>query len=129
MKSSIFKHNEVLYLTRLRQAEELPPSQRLGKRAAPSVVDKLTAEDSPWFETEAEVIAGLEEGRDKAKLLEQIGVAMLEDLNASEIEALQLRYFQGLSYREIAKIMNRNVSTIHRKIERAILKLQDNLEV
>ena len=56
--------------------------------------------------------------------LARVRLAMYEVLNEEEFEVIELRFFHGLSLRHIGKVTDRNASTIHRRIERAIVKLR-----
>lgn len=124
MNSPLFKHNQHLYTSRLNDEEELLPPMRLGARAGTFAFDLLRENDSPWHETKEEAEDGLETARQNRQKLARVRTAMYAHLDKSEIEVIELRFFQGLTLRQIGKIMDRSASTIHRKIKRVIIKLR-----
>ena len=97
---------------------------RLGMRVGEFTLDLLAQSDSPWYESEEEIEALLKEARLNRRRLKRIQLAMDEHLTRSQIEVLRLRFFDGLNLRQIGVVINRDPSSVHRKIQRAVTKLQ-----
>lgn len=128
MKPVLTKHNQHLFSIPTSVANETSlPAQRLGKRAGDYALERADNEHSPWYETPEEVEAGLEYGREKDEQLQRVAQVMVDLLNEDERVTMELRYKHGLTYRQIAEIMDRNASTIHRRIQRCIRKIQKRI--
>lgn len=97
---------------------------RLGVRMRPHEFESLSEEASPWHETKEEVEAGVRKTRRRKKQLEALRVVMQEHLSPSQIEALELRFFEGLSLPEIGRLTDRDPSSVSRKIASALRKLR-----
>ena len=125
MKPVLTIHNQHLFnctITALH--DEQPPSQRLGKRAGEFATETVHNEQNPWYESPEEIKAGLEYGAQKRAMLARVDQAMRDVLTTEERVTMELRFTYALTYREIADIMDRNTSTIHRRIEKCIWKIK-----
>lgn len=129
MKPVLTKHNQHLFNVPPSSLDNpAPPSQRLGKRAGDYALDGLYNEKSIWYETPEEIEAGLESGARKQEQLERVERVMAEILSVEERVTLELRFSHALSYRAIASIMDRNPSTIYRRVRRCIRKIRKRIE-
>jgi RNA polymerase sigma factor (sigma-70 family) len=81
-----------------------------------------------WHETPEEVEEGLEWGRKKAELLQWVKRKMGRRLTKEERRCMELYYFRGLTYLEVAKATGVSVATAHRTVARSIKKLQESLK-
>lgn len=124
MTSPLFKHNQHLHTSRLHDREDPLPQIRLGRRTGSLTFERLSKNNSPWYESTEDIEAGLKIARKNRVKLARVRLAMYEVLNEEEFEVIELRFFHGLSVRHIGKVTDRNASTIHRRIERAIVKLR-----
>ena len=124
MTSPLFKHNQHLHNSRLHDKEDPLPQVRLGRRTGSLTFERLSKNKSLWHESKEDIEAGLEIARADRVKLARVRLAMYEVLNEEEFEVIELRYFHGRSLRHIGNITDRNTSTIHRRIERAIAKLR-----
>jgi RNA polymerase sigma factor (sigma-70 family) len=127
MRPVLTKHNHHLFTQTLAQQNEDIPDQRLGTRAPDFKLGTMDITESPWHETAEEIEEGIANGKEKARLLKQVTDAMDEILPADERVIMALRFEHGLSYRAIGRIVNRNASTILRRVRRIIKKLQVQL--
>lgn len=129
MKPVLTQHNQHLFnVTPYELHQESPPSQRLGKRAGDHALEQLDNAKNPWHESPEEVEAGLQRGAIKEQQLKRVARIMAEVLTPEQRVTLELRYTYRLTYREIAAIMERDVSTIHRRIQRSIRKIRKRVE-
>lgn len=127
MRKTQFTHKKPEATTRLNETEEGMPKIRLGMRVGEFSLELLAENDSPWFETKEETQSGLESRRRKQVQLARIKLAMYEHLKESDISIIELRFFHGLTLRQIGVIMDLNASTVHRRIRNSILTLKKHL--
>lgn len=112
-------------MTRLSTARYVAPdSSRLGRAIPPIVLEFLSADQRPWHEEPESVRAGLCWGREKEQLLEWVRAQMRLRLTAVERHAIELYYLRGLSYRDTAKLLGVNPSSVYRSVERGVRKLR-----
>lgn len=129
MKAKITKENRHLFTKTKADQNESPPAQRLGIQAGEFKLDTLTSTDGPWHETPEEVAEGLRKGAEHAEQLAMVQLVMGKVLSKEERVTMELRFVHGLSYRAIGRIMERNASTILRRVERSLKKLRRHLDV
>lgn len=113
-------HNEEAYQQR---------HDRLGKKLGAGLLHRLSATDSPWYETQDEIRDQLRWGRVKAQQLKWVRSQIVLRLTKMEGQCIRFYYFKGLTYREIAANLGTNVSTVHRTVRRGIRKLRRALEL
>ena len=77
-----------------------------------------------WYETPAEVQAGLNWGREKARLLRWVRRQARNKLTPREWRCIELCCLEGLSCREAGLKCGANKSTVNRAFRRAIYKLR-----
>lgn len=99
-------------------------AQRFEVLLRPELLRYFPTTRAAWYETPEEVAAGLEWGREKARLLAWVRRQMTRRLTVRERRCVELYFFQGLTYREVAGLTNRNVSSVHRAVVRALRKLR-----
>jgi len=90
----------------------------------PVVLERLSTARAAWYETPEEVAAGLEWGRHKRCLLHWIRQQMENQLSDFERECVELYFFETNTYREVADLLDVNVSSAHRAIARGLRKLR-----
>ena len=105
--------------------ERLRP-QRLGLQTGPYLLECIT--ETPWHETEEDIEEGLEWGREKEVLLKWIRRRMARRLSKIERRSIRLYYLEGMNYREAAKVMGVNASSVYRATRRGIRKLREAAE-
>ncbi len=98
---------------------------RLGMRAGAFVLALLTEEHLPWYESPGEVREGMKWGRRKAKQLAWVQAQMVLCLTEVERQCVHLYYFEGLTYRQAAVIMEMQPSSVYRAARRSIRKLRE----
>lgn len=79
--------------------------------------------EAMWYESPEEIEAGLEWGEEKAKLLRWVQRQMGRRLTKRERRCIELYYFEGMTFREVADRTGTNASSAHRAIRRAVRKL------
>ena len=108
---------------------EALPQIRLGARSGKFVLDSLSQEDTPWYESQEDIETALEESRKRRQLIETLMPIMRECLTDDELEAMHLYFLHAKTYRQVGVIMDRNASTILRYVHRSIEKIRDHLGV
>ena len=124
MKRPLSQHNQHRLTHRLNEQGEGIPRMRLGIRMRPHEFESLSEEASPWYESKEEVEAGARKTRRQKKQVEALRAVMREHLSPSQIEALELRFFEGLSLPEIGRLTGRDPSSVSRKISSGLRKLR-----
>ena len=79
---------------------------------------------APWYETPADVDAGLAWGRRKARLLRWLRRQMRRRLSEPELRAVEHYFFRGRTLLECGKAMRIGAPAVHRAIRRSIGKLK-----
>lgn len=100
---------------------------RAGRNAVylgPEALRLFENERSAWFESEEDVEAGLEWGRQKALLLRWVRRQMDQHLTDRERRCAELYFFEGHTYREIGRITGTNASSAYRAVVRSLRKLK-----
>ena len=87
-------------------------------------IEDLSNEKGVWYETRQEVAAGLAWGAEKAKKLDWVRAQMETAFSEKQRYYLEAYFFQGLSFREIAKNGDVKVAVVFRSIHRSIRRLQ-----
>lgn len=80
--------------------------------------------EAMWYESPEEIEAGLQWGAEKAVLLKWLHRQIGRRLTRRERRCLELYYFEGLTFREVADRTGTNASSAFRAIERAVRKLR-----
>jgi len=89
------------------------------------VLEFIAAAKVPWNEDAETVRAGLRWGREKERLLAWVESQMLLRLTIAERRSIELYYFRGLNYREAARVLEVNPTSVYRAARRGILKLRE----
>jgi len=87
-------------------------------------VESVGSAQTPWAESPEEIEEALRWGREKIRLLDWIRGAMQGCLTETERRSIELYYFDNLNYRDAAKRLGRNPSSVLRAARRGIAKLQ-----
>lgn len=98
-------------------------ADRYKVNCCPSIMAEFTNEQSPWSEDEAMIAAGLAWGREKDRLLKWVRLRM-ERLTEKQRRCIELRYFEGLTYIEVAKLVECSPSAACRSAQRGVEKLR-----
>jgi len=94
---------------------------------APAKLDAVNEARSLWHETPGEIEDALEYGREKARLLRWVRRHMKSKLSARERRCVELLFFRGLTYREVAERTGTHPSVVHRAVQRGLVKLRRQL--
>lgn len=95
---------------------------------SPEAIKHFDLTASAWHETPEEIEAGLAWGREKAVLLRWVRRQMKRRLTACERRCLELYFFKGMTYREMAACSGRNVTSAYRAVQRSLRKLRAAIE-
>ena len=98
--------------------------ERLGRAVHPRILARLSILDCPWHETPREAEKSTILNRRKEAQLEWVKGQMYVRLTKLERTCINLHYFQDLSLRDAAILLNTNRSSVHRAVQRGIRKLQ-----
>lgn len=90
----------------------------------PELIDEIDETASPWYETEEEIEAKLQYGKEKAGMLAWVRSQMFYRLTPFERNCVRAYFFRGLTYREAGAQVGASPSSIHRGVQRAIVKLR-----
>ena len=90
----------------------------------PNAIDKFETTQAAWYETPAEIRAGLRWGERKAELLQWVRREMGRRLTKRERRCIELYYFHALTYEVVGKITGTNPSSAFRAVRRAVRKLR-----
>jgi RNA polymerase sigma factor (sigma-70 family) len=103
-------------------------SRRRADRFAVSVsldfLKRVGANRSFWYETEEEIEAGLEWGRQKDRLLRWVRRQMARRLSKRERRCVEMYFFKGMTYLEVANATGTDASSAHRAVARSLRKLR-----
>lgn len=105
-----------------------PYIDRLGHSADPRILSLLSAVDTPWHEDTSTVRAGLRWGKRKERLLDWVRSQMLIRLTPAERRCIELYYFEDKNYREAARALGVNPSSVNRAVHRGVRKLREAAE-
>lgn len=100
-------------------------AQFFGAQAGEFMLKRLTLAQTPWYEDEETIRRSLEWGRKKARILRWVESQMQLRLTPIERRCIDLYYFQALNYREAARVLEVNPSSVYRAVRRGIRKLQE----
>lgn len=92
--------------------------------ALPGWMEAFTNEQSLWHETEEDRAQAVAEAKERARLLRWVRRQMTRRLTPAERRAVELYYFQGLTYREAGARIGVNPTTVYRGVRRSIRKLR-----
>lgn len=98
--------------------------ERLGRPVSPLVLEMLSAANLPWHEDTAALRAGLRRRREVQRLLAWVRSQMLFRLTPTERQSIELYYFEDKTYREAARELGVNPSSVHRAVRRGLQKLR-----
>lgn len=79
---------------------------------------------TPWHESPEEIAAGLAWGDRKSQLMRWIKRHMDGTLSRRQREVVELHLFRGMTFKEIARVTKTDRSTVHRAMQRSIVRLQ-----
>ncbi len=99
-------------------------ADRFSVRLRAHLLEEMSTMRGAWAETPEEIVAGLAWGRRKAALLRWVRMQMERRLSEQERCCLELYYFEGLSFSQVAKETGASASTACRAVNRAIVKLR-----
>ena len=97
---------------------------RLGQPVSPSLLELLSAADSPWHEDPGTVRAALKRGRERQRRLAWVRAQMLFRLSPVERRCIELYFFEAKNYREAASELGVNPTSVYRAVQRGIRKLK-----
>lgn len=100
-------------------------ADRFKVTCAPTIIESFGGGDGAWAETEEEVAAGLAWGEEKARLLKWVRKQMRRRLTEKQRAAIQLYYFEDLTYVEMGVRMGCAPSSACRTVHRAIRRLRE----
>jgi len=104
--------------------EKRTQSRRRAVAFSPASLAQLDRAVSAWYETPEEIAVGLEWGQRKAELLDWVRKQMRRKLTRRERRCVELYFFRGKNYREVATRTGTTPSSAHRAIARALRKLR-----
>ena len=78
-----------------------------------------------WYESEDDIAAGLAWGEEKARLLKWVKIQMRRRLSPRQRRAIELYYFENLTYAEAGRRMRCAPSTVCRAVHRGINRLRE----
>jgi len=90
---------------------------------SPKILGRTDASRAAWHETPEDVAAGLEWGREKARLLRWVRKQMRGRLTKRERRCVELYFFENLTYREAGERTGTNASSVFRAVRRGLRKL------
>jgi RNA polymerase sigma factor (sigma-70 family) len=90
----------------------------------PDLLKRFTEEQGAWYESPEEVEEALAWGREKARLLRWVRKQMRGSLTPRQMTQIELYFFHGLTYRQVAQKLGINEATAHRGVQRALRKLK-----
>lgn len=77
-----------------------------------------------WYETEEEIEAGLEWGKQKVAMLRRVREAMKSRLTPRQRECVTMYFFKGMTYEEIGRATHTNPAAAYRATMRGVRILQ-----
>lgn len=77
-----------------------------------------------WYESPEEVEEGLAWGREKARLLRWVRRQMQGRLTSRQRMHVELYFFRGMTYIQVAQALGSNPASAHRSIQRALRRLK-----
>ncbi len=101
-----------------------PWLQKIARRCAIDIAKKLTREKSAGF------VRDLRVSSDHSKAYDEGSTELLNavsGLGLSEKQVVGLRYFSGLSVKDVAAVLGRSVSTVTKQLSRAHKRLRNVL--
>ena len=99
-------------------------ADRFALTMSPELLRSMNIRRGMWHESPEEVEAGLEWGRRKAQLLRWVRRKMGRRLTPRERECVELHFFQGMTYIEIAAATGTSPGVAHRAVVRSLRKLR-----
>jgi len=99
-------------------------ADRFAVTMAPEFLRMINIRRGMWHESLEEIEAGLEWGRRKAQLLRWVRRKMGRRLTPRERECVELHFFQGMTYIEIAAATGISPGVAHRAVVRSLRKLR-----
>jgi DNA-directed RNA polymerase specialized sigma24 family protein len=101
-------------------------ADRFKVNCCPSTMAGFTNEEGPWNEDEQTIAAGLAWGEEKARLLRWVRWQMRWRLRDKQRQAIELHYFEDLTYVEIGLRMGCSTSAAYRSVRRGLAKLRES---
>lgn len=102
------------------------------KKQAPRIVtlephyfSAISDTSNLWHEDEETIEAGLEWGRQKARLLRWVRRQAGRRLTARERQCLEMYFFEGITFAEMGARTGTNASSAHRAVRRSLRKLRE----
>ena len=103
-------------------------ANRLGISVPPEALAGLPESAGAWHETREEVEQALAWGAHKARLIAWVREMMRRRLSENERRCVELHFFEGLGFREAAARTGTSPSSMHRGLQRALIKLREAAE-
>ena len=101
---------------------------RLTVTVPPEAMFGLPESAGAWHESREEVERALAWGERKAILIAWVRETLRRRLSENERRCIELRFFEGLSCREVAAKAGTTPSSVHRGLQRALEKLREAAE-
>ncbi len=99
-------------------------AERFAIYLQPTTLEYFELKRAAWYETPAQIRAGIRWGKRKAELLQWVRREMGRRLTKRERWCIELYYFHALSYEEVGSITRTRPSSAFRAVRRAIRKLR-----
>lgn len=87
-------------------------------------LDRLDRDDNIPFGIEVSVADGIVTAEEQEQIAKRVS-ALLSQLTARQKEAVYLRFMQGMSYEEIAPLMDMNAASVRKLVYRGLEKLRE----
>ncbi len=91
---------------------------------SPSLIKRWSERRGTWYESPEEVEEGLAWGLEKAQLLRWVRKQMRGKLTPRQMVHIELYFFQGMSYSQVARSLGINTASAHRAVKSALRRLR-----
>ena len=99
-------------------------ASRLAIHIDPEVMARMGESRGAWFESPEEIEAGIEWGLQKEELLRWVHRQMGRRLSKRERRCLELYFFQGMTYKQVAKSLGISPTGAWRAVRRSLATLE-----
>jgi len=99
-------------------------ASRLAVLISPGALKHIPECRGAWYESKEEIEEGLKRGTEKARLLRWIRREMGRHLTLRERRCVELRFFEGMSLREVGAATGTDPSSVCRAVQRSLRKLR-----
>lgn len=90
----------------------------------PDLLKNWSERRGAWYETPEELEEALAWGLEKARLLRWVRRQMRGKLTSRQMVHIELYFFRGMTYRQVAQTLGINTATAHRSVQSALRKLR-----